>query len=1030
MAVVFLARDVRHGRDVALKVLRPELAAMLGPERFLQEIHVAAGLAHPNILPLHDSGEADGCLYYVMPFVTGESLRDRLEREGQLPLVDALTIAREVADALDSAHRAGVVHRDIKPENILLQEGHAVVSDFGIARAISAAGARRVTAQGMAVGTPDYMSPEQAAGSAPIDGRSDIYSLGCVLFEMLTGEPPSTFTPPEGPGAGPLRPRDRPAELASARPSVPPEVVAVVARMLAALPADRFDTAAELVDALAQPTGVWTPRSVLARRRRRWGTVAVATVAMAVATPIALSFWRDAGLDRSLYAVVPFGHRGGAAPALVTGDRCEWLLYEEMQRWQGIAVVNDQVVRDRLLRGGRTPTALRDAESVARDVHAGRLIWGEVWQEGDSLVVHATLYRLAGGRVAEREHTVRIGASLTDLEARFRELADSLLLGHVRAASAPGALGTHSLPAWEAYAAGHDALDARDLAAALVAFRHAASVDPVYPNANLWLAQTLAWSGEPAESWGPAAALAVGNLAALGVHDAALARALVAMAHGNYPDACGEYRSILQRDSSDFAAWFGWGQCHEGDRLVVRDPHSPSGWGFRSSYNAAIQGFRRALELNPSIHLAFKAGALTRLSDLLFAETNMLRAGYGLAPDTVLFGAFPGWEGDSLSFIALPRSQAFASPPPETQHLAIERNRDVMRGIVERWVAAFPHSPDVLRLYANVLELVGRLDRPAGEAAALPVIQRARQEPNAPILATELAIDELRLTVKLGRFERAHALADSLLTDPNVAPELTASLAGVAALVGRPDRAAQLWRAAWRDSGLQAIGGVPVPAPAGVVETALGLQAYAAFGAPLDSIRALTTRIDRLVRSYVEPVAGRRALVLHAALDVPAMMNYPVLGLSAMHREQSGFYLLDLQTALARGDTATVRRRWNETQQARRNQRPGDVAIDGTLLEASLLLELGDTAAATDLLDGSLEALPTLGLDLLGQMSQAAGLVRAMALRAELADRAHDTATATRWAQAVTELWSDADAPLAPLVQRMRALAAGHPGRD
>ena len=192
MAVVFLAHDLRHDRDVALKVLRPELAATLGPDRFLQEIRLAAGLAHPNILPLHDSGEADGCLYYVMPFVTGESLRDRLEAEGQLPLVDALRIAREVADALEAAHRAGVVHRDIKPENILLLAGHAVVSDFGIARAISAAGSQRMhdsggsrfeTGHGMAVGTPDYMSPEQAAGSAaaPIDGRSDIYSLGCVL---------------------------------------------------------------------------------------------------------------------------------------------------------------------------------------------------------------------------------------------------------------------------------------------------------------------------------------------------------------------------------------------------------------------------------------------------------------------------------------------------------------------------------------------------------------------------------------------------------------------------------------------------------------------------------------------------------------------------------------------------------------------------------------------------------------------------------------------------------------------------------
>ena len=197
MAIVFLARDRRHDRDVAVKVLRPELAASLGPERFLLEIKVAAGLTHPHIVPLHDSGEADGLLYYVMPFIQGESLRDRLEREGMLPVVAAVQLAREVADALDYAHRQSVVHRDIKPENILIQDGHAVVADFGIARAISAAGGHRVTATGVAVGTPDYMSPEQAQGEEQVDGRSDIYSLGCVLYEMLTGEPPFIGTTPQ-----------------------------------------------------------------------------------------------------------------------------------------------------------------------------------------------------------------------------------------------------------------------------------------------------------------------------------------------------------------------------------------------------------------------------------------------------------------------------------------------------------------------------------------------------------------------------------------------------------------------------------------------------------------------------------------------------------------------------------------------------------------------------------------------------------------------------------------------------------------
>ncbi|MFH1763824.1 MAG: serine/threonine-protein kinase, partial [Gemmatimonadota bacterium] len=192
MATVYLAEDLKHGRKVAIKVLQPELAAAIGPERFLREIEISAGLDHPHILPLYESGEAGGFLYYVMPNVEGESLRDRLDREKQLPLDDAVQIAREVADALSYAHSRDVVHRDIKPENILLAGGHARVADFGIARAIRDAGADRLTMTGVSVGTPLYMSPEQAAGSSDIDGRSDLYSLGCVLFECLAGRTPFT----------------------------------------------------------------------------------------------------------------------------------------------------------------------------------------------------------------------------------------------------------------------------------------------------------------------------------------------------------------------------------------------------------------------------------------------------------------------------------------------------------------------------------------------------------------------------------------------------------------------------------------------------------------------------------------------------------------------------------------------------------------------------------------------------------------------------------------------------------------------
>jgi len=250
MASVYLARDLRHDRLVALKVLRREIAVTLGAERFLQEVRIAAGLTHPNILSVHDSGEAGGALFYVMPYVEGESLRQRLDREGPLPVDEALRIACEVADALSYAHSHNVVHRDIKPENVLLEAGHAVVADFGMACAIEAFGADRLTESGLAVGTPAYMSPEQAAAE-PIDGRTDVYALACVLYEALAGEPP--FTGPTTLAVFARKAAGAVPGLRLVRSEVPLHVERAITRALANHPADRFGTADEFAGALREP---------------------------------------------------------------------------------------------------------------------------------------------------------------------------------------------------------------------------------------------------------------------------------------------------------------------------------------------------------------------------------------------------------------------------------------------------------------------------------------------------------------------------------------------------------------------------------------------------------------------------------------------------------------------------------------------------------------------------------------------------------------------------------------------------------
>jgi serine/threonine-protein kinase len=251
MATVYLARDVRHDRNVAVKVLRPELAAVLGAERFVQEIKTTANLQHPHILPLHDSGETDGFLYYVMPFIEGETLRDKLNRETQLGIDEAVRITTEVADALDYAHRHRVIHRDIKPENILLHDGRPMVADFGIALAVSAAAGGRMTETGLSLGTPHYMSPEQATAEKDITARSDVYSLASLLYEMLAGQPPHLGSTTQQIImkiiAEPV------ANVTTLRKNVPPNVAAALTQALEKLPADRFESAKAFADASPIP---------------------------------------------------------------------------------------------------------------------------------------------------------------------------------------------------------------------------------------------------------------------------------------------------------------------------------------------------------------------------------------------------------------------------------------------------------------------------------------------------------------------------------------------------------------------------------------------------------------------------------------------------------------------------------------------------------------------------------------------------------------------------------------------------------
>jgi TolB-like protein/tRNA A-37 threonylcarbamoyl transferase component Bud32/tetratricopeptide (TPR) repeat protein len=550
MATVYLARDLRHGRKVAIKTLRAELAASIGADRFLREIRLAANLQHPNVLALYDSGEADGILYYVMPFIEGESLRDRLNREQQLPLHDAVRITREAAEGLAYAHDHGVVHRDIKPENILLQNGHALVADFGIARAADAAG-EKLTQTGMAVGTPHYMSPEQSLGADHADVRSDIYSLGCVLYELLAGQPPF-----DGPNSRAILARHAMEQVPSiriVRQSVPEELEDAVLQSLEKVPADRFQKMSEMADLLADlettvATRRTTSRGVPAVRRgtsggvkavkrttpvailgEKWGTGvrlwSVAGMLLAVLVVGGVAVWRLAfasgtsaggaegvGPDPNKIAVLYFEKGSGASDSL--GYLAEGLteaLINELSGVQGLQVISSNGVRP--YRNKDVPIA-----EIARQLQAGTMVSGSLLQSGNRLRVNVSLVNAntgvtIGSKTLERprEEVFALQDELAKEVAVFlrQELGREMTLKTSRA-------GTRVVAAWEllgkarSEALGVDPLiTAGDTAAAARQYRRADSLlaeaealDPAWGAPAVqrgWIAYRLARLGGSTE---------------------------------------------------------------------------------------------------------------------------------------------------------------------------------------------------------------------------------------------------------------------------------------------------------------------------------------------------------------------------------------------------------------------------------------------------------------------------------------------------------------------------------------------------
>jgi serine/threonine-protein kinase len=600
MATVYLAQDPRHARPVALKVLRPELALAVGAERFQREIRLAARLQHPNILPVFDSGEIEvggvPLLFYAMPFVEGESLRARLDREGALPAADAFRIAREVAEALDHAHRHGIIHRDVKPENILLSDGHALLADFGIARAIADAG-DRLTATGLSLGTPAYMSPEQATADPRVDARSDIYSLGCVVHEMLAGEPP--FTGPSAQAVIAKRFGSAPPRIRTVRPQLPEAIDGVLARALALAPAERFPTASAMAAALDQATHA-------AEARRAFPRWQVATVLLAIVAVLLIArrpWERAAGSEASpgTVAVLPFTTMGGDTTDLWFAEGMADELTTALSKVPGVRVAARSSA-------ARFRNSGEPAADVARALGVGAVLAGTVRRAADRLRVSVELTSGKDGLVLWSDRFDRRAGDVFAVQDEIAAAVASALHGRIgaRDSSAIAPRGTADLLAYDAYLKGRFAWSKRGergLRDAVEFFGVAIGRDPAFARGHAGLAMAYVVfpvfvAGFPADSALGLAERSAERALALDstLSDAHLALAYVHKMHWRFGDAERHFRIALALAPDDPAVlhWHGvhlyaTGRASEAVEELERAARlDPFGTTVSSDYTASL----------------------------------------------------------------------------------------------------------------------------------------------------------------------------------------------------------------------------------------------------------------------------------------------------------------------------------------------------------------------------------------------------------------------------------------------------------
>jgi len=555
MATVYLAKDLKHERDVAVKVLLPELAASMGHERFLREITTTANLRHPHILPLYDSGDAGGFLFYVMPYVEGETLRHRMRRERQLPLDGALQIAREVADALSYANSRGVIHRDIKPENILLDSGHAVVADFGIAKAVTAAGGTHLTETGLSIGTPEYMSPEQASGEGDLDGRCDQYALGCMLYEMLAGEPPFTGSSVHAVIAKhAMQPRP---SIRIVRDTVPQGLEAAITKAMSKLPTDRFVDAAAFREALALTEGTTIPTAVPKRLPVRvvWSLVAVAMAVIAVGLGWHVLVPR-VPLDPNRIMVFPLVVSEGFAGSPSAGEDVATLIGNALDGAGPLRWIDGWTHLDPARRESIRDLSDAEARAVAGAQRCGYYVTGRVVdQGGGSAQISLVLHAVRNGSEVKRSTTT------APIEAVWRgvDAVNGLLPELIPGAGSNSLADLENRPplAISNFLLGEAAFRRIHLDEAVAGYRAAVATDSAFALAALRGAQAASWAHRNDEA---AAMIDLALRQPLAPRYAAFARGYRAYLAGQADSAIAALREALAIDDEMAVAWLQLGE--------------------------------------------------------------------------------------------------------------------------------------------------------------------------------------------------------------------------------------------------------------------------------------------------------------------------------------------------------------------------------------------------------------------------------------------------------------------------------------